>query len=298
MVAHHLGLAGQVVGIDPDAMSAHQSGLELEEVPFGAGGFEDVAGVDVELVENDGQLVHQGDVQIALGVFDDLGRLGGLDGAGAVDAGLDNPLIEGGHALEGFRAITGHDLDDLGQGALFVAGVDALGAVADEKVLPPFQAGFPFQDGDADLFGRAGIDGGFIDQGRTRLHVAPGRYGCADQGAKVGLVGFIHGGGYGQDDDIGLAQRDRILGVGGVDGLLHLRCAELERGILASLAGLHLVLGDIEANGWQLFAEFDDQGEADVAETDDSDADVLITIFHECVLLSFVVGFLLILIRT
>jgi hypothetical protein len=50
-------------------------------------------GVDVELVEYDREFVHQGDVEIALGVFDDLGGLGGLDGTGAVDVGFDDKLV-------------------------------------------------------------------------------------------------------------------------------------------------------------------------------------------------------------
>ena len=45
VVAQHVGLVGQVVGIDADAMAADQARLELQEVPFGAGGFQHLGGV-------------------------------------------------------------------------------------------------------------------------------------------------------------------------------------------------------------------------------------------------------------
>ena len=54
-------------------------GREREEVPLGAGRGEHVAGANAHAVEDQRQLVHQRDVQVALGVLDDLGGLGHLD---------------------------------------------------------------------------------------------------------------------------------------------------------------------------------------------------------------------------
>ena len=79
VVAEHVGLVRQVIGIDADAMAADQTRLELQEVPLRSRGFKHLSGVEADPVEDDRQLIHQGDVQIALRVFDHLGCLGGLD---------------------------------------------------------------------------------------------------------------------------------------------------------------------------------------------------------------------------
>jgi hypothetical protein len=63
-------------------VAAHQARTEGQEVPLGAGGLEHFEGVDADLVEDHREFVHQGDVEVALGVFDDLGGFGDLDGAG------------------------------------------------------------------------------------------------------------------------------------------------------------------------------------------------------------------------
>ena len=54
------------------------------------GGGEHLVGVEAELVEDDRQFVHQRDVEVALRVLDDLGRLGHLNGCRLVRAGRDD----------------------------------------------------------------------------------------------------------------------------------------------------------------------------------------------------------------
>jgi hypothetical protein len=134
-VAELLGLGGQVVRVDADAVTADQARGEAEEVPLGAGGVEHVLGADAHAVEDQRQLVHQRDVEIALGVLDDLGRLGDLDRRRAVDAGGDHRGVGPGDALERLRRVARDHLDDALEGVLLVAGVDALGRVAEEEVL-------------------------------------------------------------------------------------------------------------------------------------------------------------------
>jgi hypothetical protein len=66
----------QVVRVHADAVAADQARLERQEVPFGAGGLQHFQRIDAELVEDEAQLVHQRDVQIALRVLDHLGGFG------------------------------------------------------------------------------------------------------------------------------------------------------------------------------------------------------------------------------
>ncbi len=141
VITQHLCLVGQVVRVDADAVPAHQAGLELEEVPFRAGRLEHLRGVDADAVEDDRQLVHQRDVQVALRVLDHLARLGGLDAGAAMHAGLDDRLVQCGDLLQRLGRVAGHDLDDVRQHVLAVARIDALGAVADEEIALPLQPG-------------------------------------------------------------------------------------------------------------------------------------------------------------
>ena len=87
LVAELLRLRRQVVRVDADAVTADQARAELQEVPLRAGRVEHVAACGCPAVEDDRELVHQRDVEVALRVLDDLGGLGDLDRRRAVDAG-------------------------------------------------------------------------------------------------------------------------------------------------------------------------------------------------------------------
>jgi hypothetical protein len=63
----------QVIRIDADAVPAHEAGVEGQEVPFRAGGLKHLHRVDPHPVEDQRELVHEPDVEIALRVLDDLG---------------------------------------------------------------------------------------------------------------------------------------------------------------------------------------------------------------------------------
>ena len=90
VIADRLRLVGQVVRIDADAVAADQARPERQEVPLGAGGLQHVFGVDAQSVEDQRQLVDQRDVDVALGVLDDLGGLGHFDAGRLVRAGDDD----------------------------------------------------------------------------------------------------------------------------------------------------------------------------------------------------------------
>ena len=94
MIADGLGLVSQIVGIHTDAVSAHQARLEGQEIPLAARRREYFLGVDLQAVEDEGELVDEGDVDVALGVLDDLGRLGDPDAAGLMGAGGDDAAVE------------------------------------------------------------------------------------------------------------------------------------------------------------------------------------------------------------
>ena len=133
-----LGFVGEVVGVNADAVSADEAGAEVEEVPFGAGGGEHVEGVDPHLVEDEGEFVHERDVEIALRVLDDLGGFSDFDGGCFVDTSGDDGSVHGGDDLECLGVLSADDFLDLGEGVFFVAGIDALGRVSDFEVEAAF----------------------------------------------------------------------------------------------------------------------------------------------------------------
>lgn len=79
MVANLFAFVVEVVGVYAYAVSSDESGVEREEVPFRRGCLNHVARLDAHAVENERQLVHQRDVDVALSVLNDFCSLGNLD---------------------------------------------------------------------------------------------------------------------------------------------------------------------------------------------------------------------------
>src|SRR5690625_67329 len=112
------------------------------------------------------------------------------------------------------RAARG-DLDDRTEPAFFVAGVDALGRVANVEaaavvaatvtiviiVTDAGQARFGFEHGYAVFFGAAGVDGGFVDDHIARRQLAANAGAGAQQGGQVGAARGVYGRGHGKDID-------------------------------------------------------------------------------------------------
>ncbi len=130
VVAQHLGLVRQVIRVHTNAVAAHQPGAKRQKVPLGACGFQHFSRVQTHHVEDDGQLVHQRNVQVALGVFDHLGGLGHFQVGHTVHAGCHHLFVECRHPRQGLGGVTRHHFHGVAQGVLLVARVDALGRVA------------------------------------------------------------------------------------------------------------------------------------------------------------------------
>ena len=181
VVADGLGLEGEVVGVHADAVAAHQAGPEGQEVPLGAGRLEHGLGVDAHAVEDERQLVDQGDVQVALGVLDDLGRLGHADALRLVRARGDDLPVELVDQLGRLGRGAGGHLPDGGHPVRLVARVDPLRAVAGVEVAVVHQARVVLEHGHAVLLGGARVDRGLVDDDVAGLeHPADGGAGRED----------------------------------------------------------------------------------------------------------------------
>jgi hypothetical protein len=246
-------------------VAADQAGLELEEVPLGAGRREHVAGVYAHALEDERELVHQGDVEVALGVLDHLGRLRDLDGGGAMDAGGDHALVDPRDDVEDLRVLAGHHLGDLGEGVFLVARVDALGRITDEEVAAADQAGMAFQHRHAVLLGRARVHRRLEDHDVASLELLAEGLGGAQHRGEIGPLGIVDRGRHGDDVEIRRAQVGRIGGVGDV-GRRELRLADFERAVPAALEFGDARPVDVEADGAGLPSEGDRHRQADVAQ--------------------------------
>ena len=144
-------------------MAADETGFEGQEVPFSLGGGEDVSGVDVKFIEYQGELVHEADVHVALGVFDGFCSLGYFNAWCEVGTGFNDGEVELVYLVRGFGCRAGGDLGDVFEFADFIARVDALGAVAYSEILVVGEAAGLLKDGNANFFGAPGVGGAFVD---------------------------------------------------------------------------------------------------------------------------------------
>ena len=182
MAAEFLGLEGQVVRIDADAVPAHQARSEAQGVPLGVHALDDLGGVDAHAVEHHRELVHEGNVYVALRVLDDLHGLGGLDGRDREGPSGDHDVVDPADELGGLVVHARDHLADGRKGMHAVAGVDAFGAVAHLEVLSAPEAGFTLENRHADVLGDARVDGGLVDHDAAGLQVLAQRLRRADDG--------------------------------------------------------------------------------------------------------------------
>ena len=150
-------------------------GLKRQEVPLGAGRLQDLERIEPHAVEDQGQLVDQRNVDVTLGVLDDLGGLGHADARRRIGAGGDDAAVKGVDELCRLRRRARGDLADGRQSMLLVARIDALGTVADEEILIELESGHLLEDRRAVLLGAARVDRRLVDHDRALAqHLADG----------------------------------------------------------------------------------------------------------------------------
>ena len=274
VVAHGLGLVGEVIRVHANAVAADQTGTKGQEVPLAAGGLQHGFGVNVHLVEDERQLVDEGDVEVALGVLYDFGGFGYFDTRGLVGAGGDDLLVERVHQVGNLGRGAGGDFFDGGDPVFFVAGVDAFGAVAAKEVLVVLEARELLQHGHAVFFGTAGVHGGFVNNDVAWLeHFAHGFTGL-DEWREVGALMAVNGRGHGDDEAVAGAQVVQLGAEAQVLGGLQFFGLGLQREVVACPELLDTFYVDVKANDAAFFAKLHGEGQTYVAQADDGQLDV------------------------
>ena len=129
-----LCLANQVIRIDTDAMTANQSGFEMQEVPFCSGRGQHLIRVDAYQMEYLGQLVHKSDIDIALGVLDHLGGFGHFYTGDRESSGRNHRAIQRIHFCCRFGSGTGGDFHNLLYSMFLIAGIDTLRRISGKEI--------------------------------------------------------------------------------------------------------------------------------------------------------------------
>ena len=276
--AVHLRLLDEVIRVHGDAVTAHEAGAELDEVPLGGGRLDDVVGVDAHGVEDFGELVHEGDVHVALGVLDDLGGFRHLDGRGLVCAVREDGVVHTVHQISDFRSGAGGDFADFLHGVELVTGVDAFGGVAGEEVHVELEAGDALHDGEAFLFRDAGVHRGFIDDDIALADDLAHGLGSAPQGLQVRVVVLVHGGGDGDDVEVAGADSLQVRRAGEavlVDGFLQQFVRHFQGGVMTGHQRVHAPLVHVKADGFIPGGEQPCEGQPHIAQSDDANLDLI-----------------------
>ena len=268
MVADQFRLVRQVIGIDTYAVAADQTGTEVLEIPFGASRVQDFHGVEAELIENDGEFVDEGDVEVALRVLDYLGGFGHANRGNAVNAGIYHRRVQVGNLFERFRIVPGHDLHDLRKVMLPVAGIDAFGGVPDVEILAPSHTGLLLEYRHANLFGRPRIDGRLVDDRRARFQMPADRDAGRFEWRKVGLPRRIDRGRNSHDDEVRLLERDRIQGNAQEPRPLQLGGRHFARRVRPAFEILYFLARQVETDCRTALSELDRERKPDIAQAD------------------------------
>src|SRR6266704_1212194 len=271
VIAGELGLVREVVGIDPYAMSSDETGSEGQEIPLGPSRVQDFGGVEAELVENDGKLVDEGDIEVPLRVFYHLGGFGHSNRRRAVNAYAHHRRVQVSKLFECFGIVPGHDLRDPGQAVLAVAGIDAFGGIPDVEILTPSHTGHLLEYRHANLFGRARVDGRLVNDGRARFEVLADRDAGRFERSEIGLPRGVDRGGNGHDDKFRVLELDRILGDTQEPRFLELRGGQLAGRVHAVLKVLDFLARQVVTDGWAVLSERYRERKPDIAQADYGD---------------------------
>src|SRR6266700_1740274 len=202
MIARLLRSKRQVIRVDANAVAADEARRETDEIPFGRSRRKHVAGVDVELVEDRGKLVHESDVEGALCVLDRLGRFRDFYGRCLVQAGRYDGAIHRSDDLESTCILTSHHLCNCLEPMSPITRIDPLGRIAHGEIAARRQTRDLFEDWHAIFLGCAGIDRRFVDNDVALLQsLAHGRRG-AQQRRQVRSARLIDWGRYRHDEEI------------------------------------------------------------------------------------------------
>ncbi len=215
-------------------------------------------------MEDNRKLIHERDVDIPLGILDDLRGFRDLDRLRPVHACLYDQLVNLRDRIQRFCVHAGNNLRDRLEAVHLVAGVDSLRRVTDFPVGAALQAGLFFDNRDAGFLGHARINRGLENNDCPFCQILSDKTGSAFNRRKVRRMVVIDRCRNRNDDEFRFPESFRIC------GKFH-RCfsdrlvADLVCGVDAVLVFLNLRFIEVEADNLDLLRESNRDRHPDIA---------------------------------
>ena len=140
MVSKLFRFIGQIVRIHADAVSSHQPRKKFQEIPFSSRRFQYGLCINPHFIKDNGQLVHKGNIDVPLAVFNDFGRFCHFDGRSSVDACFHHQFINAGCFFQCFLVHAGYNFGNGFQAVHLIAGIDTFRRISDFKVSAAYKA--------------------------------------------------------------------------------------------------------------------------------------------------------------
>ena len=133
-------------------MTTHKPRLKLKKIPLSTGSFKNFSCINTELIKNNCQLIHKGNIKISLGILDDFCSLSSLYRRSTMNPRNNYLLIQLSYLIQSLGRIARYNFQNFCQCMLFIAWINSLGRIANKEVLLPLHARFPFQNRNTYIF--------------------------------------------------------------------------------------------------------------------------------------------------
>ncbi len=256
VVPQLFGFMRKVIRVHTNAVPPHHAGPEGQEIPLATCSLEDFKRINANALKDDRQFVNKGNIEITLTVLDDLSGLGHLKATGFPGTCLDDGVVKRIHLVGHNWGAATRDLFNGGERVDLVTGVDALRAVAAEKILIELKVAELFQHRYADFFSRTGIDGRLVNDDVASLkRLAYGLAGL-NQRRHVRAVGLVYRCRYSDNEDMANLEVVKLAAEMQLGSLFELIRAAFKRVILAGLELLNALLIDVKTQNRTALTKF------------------------------------------
>ena len=279
-------LPREVERVERDAVAAEARARikRLETVRLRLGGLDDLPDVDAHAVADDGHFVCKADVDVAVGVFEQLLHFRHGGGRNFINAAGQNAAVK---RRRDFRRVFADAADDLRRVlrlVLLVARIDALRREPEVEILAALQAA-RFEDRLEQFFRRARVSRGFQNDDHAGVDIFCNGLGGALHIADIRLLVFVERSRHADGDGVDFLDKRKVGSSGKLSGFHHVfqRVADdVADVVVPGVDGVNFFRLHVEADGFVAgLREFHRERQADVAEAHNADNGGLVLYFAQ-----------------
>ena len=190
----------EVVWINPNTVTPDKTRGKSEEIPLCPSCIEDIKRIDAELITDLGEFIHEGDIDITLGILDNLWSFCNLYRGCPMQSRCYHWAI---YLIDLFKTLyinTGDDFYNLINCMFFVSWIDTLWTVSDLEITRALESTFALEYRETYLLSGTRINSRFIDNNLSFSHVLPDTFRCLDQWSVVRII-VLSDRSWNRDDD-------------------------------------------------------------------------------------------------